>query len=156
MQIFIMRHGEAGFSAVSDEQRMLTQHGRVQSKESAAWLGNQISQLDIVLVSPYVRAQQTWYECSPLLPTAKKIIDENTITPYGDSDSVASYLHALISHETPETLLMVSHLPLVGYLCAQLDKSISPPMFPTSAICQIDYDIATQQGRMVRIFSPQK
>ena len=57
MKLWILRHGEAEPHARSDAQRNLTEHGREQVRQAAAHLIGQ--SIDTILVSPYVRAQQT-------------------------------------------------------------------------------------------------
>ena len=63
MNIWIMRHGEASFSGSSDSARMLTPFGVEMAKKQGQWLGNRLNQakiqLDKILVSPYLRTQQT-------------------------------------------------------------------------------------------------
>lgn len=62
MKIYIMRHGEAQQFAPSDAQRALTDRGRHESEAVARACANQrgVKGFDLVLVSPYLRAQQTW------------------------------------------------------------------------------------------------
>ncbi len=156
MQIYIMRHGEAHPYAKSDKTRPLTEKGERESLAMASWLSSKLvdNKLDLVLVSPYLRAQQTWQACQQTLPMAKKVITDEGITPYGHSGDVATYLRALISVENPKTVLLVSHLPLVGYLTAEFEKGIGAPMFPTSGIACIDYDLASQKSRLVFLENP--
>ncbi|MCE1713937.1 phosphohistidine phosphatase SixA, partial [Enterobacter hormaechei] len=59
MQIFIMRHGDAALEAISDAARQLTPRGCDESQKMACWLAQQKHQIDLVLVSPYIRAEQT-------------------------------------------------------------------------------------------------
>lgn len=63
MNIWIMRHGEAGFDAPTDSERTLTEKGKNAAFLQGKWLGEQCIprniQFDKILVSPYVRAQQT-------------------------------------------------------------------------------------------------
>lgn len=156
MRIYIMRHGEAQTFAASDEERPLTDRGEQQSVEVARWLASEIPQgsLDLVLVSPYLRAQQTWVACKPMFKKIKKTLTEDGITPYGDSEHVASYLKALVAVDAPESILLVSHLPLVGYLTAEFDPEMQPPMFPTSSLSCIDYDPKTGRSEVVWLKSP--
>ncbi len=156
MQIYIMRHGEAHAYAKSDEERALTEKGERDSSAMASWLAPKLQypHLDLVLVSPYLRAQQTWQVCEGILPVATKIITDNEITPYGNSEQVATYLRALIGLEKPHSILLVSHLPLVGYLTAEFEAGISAPMFPTSGISCIDYDLDTQESKLVFLEYP--
>lgn len=154
MQIYIMRHGEAESFASSDESRVLTQRGKEQSQQMASWLATQLNSLDIVLVSPYIRAQETWQSCISVLPKAGKVLTEEGITPYGDSAHVSTYIKALISIENPSNILIISHLPLVGHLSTEFDVSVAPLSFPTSAICQIEYDPVSALGEVQSLQTP--
>ncbi|MDD1792412.1 phosphohistidine phosphatase SixA [Enterovibrio makurazakiensis] len=156
MQIYIMRHGEALTFAASDEERPLNDRGEQQSVEMARWLSQQLpdGNLDLVLVSPYLRAQQTWAACQTVMPTAKKVLTDEGITPYGDSEHVASYLRALIAVEKPSSVLLVSHLPLVGYLTAEFDADNQAPMFPTSSVSCIEFDPISEKSEVLWLKSP--
>jgi len=59
MQVLIMRHGEAALDAASDSVRPLTVCGRDESRQMAAWLNTKSVDIERVLVSPYLRAEQT-------------------------------------------------------------------------------------------------
>ena len=116
MKIIVMRHGDAVLGADDDAGRSLTERGRQQSLAMSQWLGPQLPDIDRVLVSPYLRA-------------------------HGDVTHASDYLRALEGEA--HTLLVVSHLPLVGYLVADLCPGVTPPMFATSAMAAIEL----QQGR---------
>ena len=65
MKIFIMRHGEAEVVSSSDEARHLTDYGRKQSILQGQWLKKPSKfkphlSVQKVIVSPYVRAQETF------------------------------------------------------------------------------------------------
>ena len=110
MKIYIMRHGQAGMNAKTDEQRPLTEQGIEESIHMAGWLAPQLTgSLSLVIHSNYLRARQTWQAIAPELPEALKIEESGEITPYGDPAFVASYLTALAAEH--DNILMVSHLP---------------------------------------------
>ncbi|MBM4873997.1 phosphohistidine phosphatase SixA [Vibrio parahaemolyticus] len=154
MKIFIMRHGEAEHFADSDAARELTQRGRTESEAVARVCAEQgFAQFDKVLVSPYIRAQQTWQEISTFFST-KSIETSDDITPYGQSDCVFDFANALIEVEKLESLLFVSHLPLVGYLTSEFVKEMTPPMFPTSGLVCIEYEPQTQRGEVLWHITP--
>ncbi|MDF4862032.1 phosphohistidine phosphatase SixA, partial [Vibrio parahaemolyticus] len=48
----------------------------------------------------------------------------------------------------------VSHLPLVGYLTSEVVKDMTPPMFPTSGLVCIEYDLQTQNGEVLWHITP--
>lgn len=154
MKIFIMRHGEAEHFADSDAARQLTPRGRVESEAVARACKEQgFAQFDKVLVSPYIRAQQTWQEISEYF-AAKSIEICEDITPYGQSEHVFDFASALIEVEKLDSLLLVSHLPLVGYLTSEFVKDMAPPMFPTSGLVCIEYDLQTQNGEVLWHITP--
>ena len=149
MKIFIMRHGEAEHYAATDAERALTERGRSASAAVARACAEQgYAQFDKVLVSPYLRAQQTWQEISRSF-SAKQIQTCEDITPYGESNQVADYVVATAEVEELASILLVSHLPLVGYLTAELVPDMVPPMFPTSGIVCVDYDLAKRRGELL-------
>ncbi|NLS13270.1 phosphohistidine phosphatase SixA [Vibrio sp. SM6] len=154
MKIYIMRHGEAEQFADSDAERELTLRGREESRIMAEKCReNGIEMFDKVLVSPYIRAQQTWQELNQSL-SAKEVQLSADITPYGDAEAVFDYLSALIELEKPQQLLLVSHLPLVGYLTAELVPSMAPLMFATSAIAAIEFDEKNKKGDLLWQWQP--
>ncbi|KJF88523.1 phosphohistidine phosphatase SixA [Photobacterium phosphoreum] len=157
MQIYIMRHGEAENFAASDAERSLTARGIEQSQQMATLLASHLNgELDHVWVSPYLRAQQTWQAMVDTLPTATLVGSVEDITPYGDAETVAEYIKATIETEQPQSLLLISHLPLVGYLTAELVAGLQPPMFLTSAIAAIDYDPQTGSSKLLWQHQPHK
>lgn len=146
MKIYIMRHGEAQMFAPSDEARELTPKGRLESRVVMQKVEYKV--FDLVLVSPYIRAQQTWQEVASLVE-AKKVETSDEITPYGDSESVAEYIKAVAEVSNIESVLLVSHLPLVGYLTAEFATGMQAPMFATSSIACVDYSLETQSGELL-------
>ncbi|HFQ5587742.1 phosphohistidine phosphatase SixA [Vibrio vulnificus] len=148
MKVLIMRHGEAEHFADSDAQRALTTRGRLESDTVAkACAERGITHFDKVLVSPYLRAQQTWQEISGYFQ-ADAVETCEDITPYGQSEQVYDYLCALIEVEQPEQILLVSHLPLVGYLTAEFVKDMSAPMFPTSGMVCVEFEPSQHRGEI--------
>ncbi|MGK9172056.1 phosphohistidine phosphatase SixA [Yokenella regensburgei] len=139
MQVFIMRHGDAALDAASDAVRPLTPCGCDESRQMATWLKGQKVDVDRVLVSPFLRAEQTLKEVGGCmnLPDSVDVLPE--LTPCGDIGLVSAYLQALASEGTA-SVLVISHLPLVGYLVSELCPGEAPPMFTTSAIASVTLD----------------
>jgi len=155
MQVFIMRHGDAALEAASDSVRPLTHCGCDESRQMASWLNGQSVDVERVLVSPYLRAQQTLSTVREALnlPEGQDVLPE--LTPGGDPGLVACYLQAL-GTEGVESALVISHLPLVGYLVSELCPQEAPPMFATSAIACVDFDPASCEGKLLWQVSPSK
>ncbi|WLS80112.1 phosphohistidine phosphatase SixA [Erwinia pyri] len=155
MQVFIMRHGDAALDAASDSVRPLTHCGCNESRQMANWLNGQAVNIERVLVSPYLRAEQTLSTVREglTLPDGQDILSE--LTPGGDPALVASYLQVL-AKEGVGSVLVISHLPLVGYLVSELCPQESPPMFATSAIASIDFNADSSSGKLEWQVSPSK
>ncbi|CNJ12397.1 phosphohistidine phosphatase SixA [Yersinia mollaretii] len=145
MQVFIMRHGDAALDAASDALRPLTLCGQDESRQIASWLNEQSVDIDQILVSPYLRAEQTLEVVRGVmpLPAEQEVMPE--LTPGGDAAFISCYLQAL-AKEDHEAVLVISHLPLVGYLVAELCPGQCPPMFATSAIACISLNGETGKG----------
>ncbi|MEQ9888206.1 phosphohistidine phosphatase SixA [Pectobacterium zantedeschiae] len=145
MQVLIMRHGDAVLDAASDAIRPLSDGGREESLQMACWLNEQNIDIERVLVSPYLRAQQTLDVVKKSLPLPEEADCLNELTPGGDAQLVSYYLQTL-AREGVSAVLVVSHLPLVGYLVAELCQNETAPMFATSAIACVKVDIESGNG----------
>ena len=133
MQIYIMRHGQAEMMAYSDAERNLTDMGRLESELMAKYLVEQDVSLDAVLVSPYVRAQQTWESVSPFFEGVTNIQILTCLTPSGSARKTVDELLALQAQGV-KSVMIISHLPLVGYIVGELAPAAGVPAFSTSAI----------------------
>ncbi|KGJ86739.1 phosphohistidine phosphatase SixA [Colwellia psychrerythraea] len=167
MQLYIMRHGEAqNFveqGSRDDSQRVLTAQGEIEAKMMANWLQKMQVSPEQVFVSPYVRAQQTCEIATNAMQTTITTLD--FITPAGDAKQVHDFIDGWCSEqlaglseqpsaEHEQSLLIISHMPLVSYLVAELTHSGNAPIFATAGIAQIDYDTKKMQGTLQRLVSP--
>ena len=144
MKIFIMRHGEAEVVASSDEARHLTDYGRKQSISQGQWLKTHLNSTALsiqkVIVSPYVRAQETFELVNSVLDNILNDIETwSGITPYGNATLVADYL-SVLQEQGVESVLLVSHLPLVGSVVSELYGKLNPISFYPSTIVEIDWN----------------
>lgn len=136
MNIFVMRHGQAVPEALNDALRPLTEQGKDEVTLMARWLASDITQFDLVLVSPYVRAQQTWQQVSKYLSgTLVETCDQ--LTPNCDADVAASIILAYGDKHSNGNVLVISHMPIVGYLVESLCSGTLAPIFVTSGIAKI-------------------
>ncbi len=155
MNIWIMRHGEAGFNSTTDSQRSLTTQGQKNAFEKGLWLGNRLSKqnykIDKILVSPYLRAEQTLTEVQKGISQINSEVLTNNIeiwkgiTPSGDPLNVINYLNVL-RQEGIKNLLIISHLPLVYELVSYLTKYHSKVHFYPAVIAEIDWE--TDHGKL--------
>ncbi|MES2868465.1 MAG: phosphohistidine phosphatase SixA [Pseudomonadota bacterium] len=112
MKVWVLRHGEAQPHARRDADRELTAHGREQVLHSAVHLIGQ--PLEQILVSPYVRAQQTAELVCKALGFTGDLITVPWLTPESDPK------HAISQLPDSGNVLLVSHQPFVGDLISLL------------------------------------
>lgn len=108
MQLFLMRHGEASFEAPSDRERMLTDAGRLHTTQMSNWLNDSVSAFDLVLVSPYLRAQQTWQELGKHFPEPRKWMVLDELVPSADPEMAASLVKAYAEQFKADKVLVIA------------------------------------------------
>lgn len=120
MQLFLVRHAIAGkpdlTKWVSDDQRPLTTRGTERFVIAARGLRKLVPRVDVVLTSPYVRAQET----AAILSTASHWPSATlftALTPFTEPADTASALRAL--SDVP-TLALVGHEPHLSRLASYL------------------------------------
>ncbi|MDU8924801.1 phosphohistidine phosphatase SixA [Pasteurellaceae bacterium LIM206] len=150
MKVFIMRHGEAEMLAASDKARHLTEYGRQQVYSQAEWLKSVLTQPEHIIVSPYTRAIETFEQIDVVF--SRRLSDRvevwDGITPYGNSEIVSDYLATLAEKDPKLQILIVSHLPLVGKIVAELCGKNSVDFYPAT-IAQVEWD--TEHGHVEKI-----
>ncbi|KPX25554.1 phosphohistidine phosphatase SixA [Pseudomonas ficuserectae] len=114
MKVWVLRHGEAQSRARSDAERELTAHGREEVLKSAVHLSDKSVQR--IIVSPYVRAQQTAELVRQSLGFNDPVVTVPWLTPDSSPREVLLQLDKLGVDE----VLLVSHQPLVGELIGVL------------------------------------
>jgi phosphohistidine phosphatase len=154
MQLFIMRHGQASENFKQDSQRQLLEEGSAEVSTIATWLSYSGVTFDHILVSPFVRAQQTANIINAENSPNCSLATIDLITPSGRAEQVHDYIAALLQSSSIENLLIVSHMPLVSYLTAELTYDKACPIFQTAGVAQIDYDEQNMCGNMVNFVAP--
>lgn len=110
MKLWLLRHGEAEPRAASDSTRALTERGREEVRRSAMHLVEQPPAL--VLVSPYVRAQQSAAIVMQALGRSSAQQTVTWLTPESDPRHVLREL----DRYAEASILLVAHQPLLGEL----------------------------------------
>jgi phosphohistidine phosphatase len=156
MRLFIVRHGEAEAQTSTDANRALTSKGISDAKSLGLLLQKESVVFTQIVVSPYCRAQQTLENILSAFNIAPEIHVLNTITP---NNSVALAKQSVEPLLTIETLLLVSHLPLVSAMIADLvegDERMAPlyPMMPAS-VAELHLDtLMSGSATLQRLLSP--
>jgi phosphohistidine phosphatase len=119
MDLFLLRHGCAEPSASRDRDRRLTAEGREELQRVLTAGSESLAAITKVLVSPYVRTQQSSEVAMQFLPhlTQQSRQTAEFLTPGSSPQRVMEWLQA-----QPENaaVLLVTHQPLVGTLLDEL------------------------------------
>lgn len=154
VNVYIMRHGEAQPVAASDAQRQLTPAGQAQVRQSGEYLHSVAKHFDLVLVSPYVRAQQTWQIVNDVCPNVGKVLTCDDLVPEASPAQMHDFLDAMLAQMDAENVLLVSHMPIVSYLVAELSTTQMAPIFMTAAVAHVSYDTQTMTGDFLGVKAP--
>ncbi|NRA62535.1 MAG: phosphohistidine phosphatase SixA [Psychrobium sp.] len=149
MKLYIMRHGQAQATASSDEARALTDVGCQESQLMATWLATQQPQFDLTFASPYLRAEQTFATVAPAFSGAPTHHVLQELTPESSPASCGDAVLAYCAQAKASSALVVSHLPLVALLVADLCGNKAMPSFTTSSIACIELDLDSWQGNLL-------
>ncbi len=150
-----MRHGEAEASFSNDKQRQLTDRGRTQVADAARQIASLLpdnQRLDLALVSPYKRTQQTFEVLSHTLAVEHRV-NSDLFTPMSSVAQASDMIHGYCDEtvQSDRFILVVSHMPLVSFLTAELTTLDVPPIFSTSAFAVIDIKPSTLKGHLVTL-----
>lgn len=147
MKIVIMRHGEAEMLANSDRERPLTPRGQQQATAQGLLL-KQLAMFDKVLVSPYVRAQETFQHINQAYDgqLGDKMETWSGITPNGHAEIVVDYL-TVLSEQNIQSVLLISHLPLVGDIVGTLGLKYLVKFYPAT-FAEIEWE--QQLGKLLQ------
>ncbi|MBI2429768.1 MAG: phosphohistidine phosphatase SixA [Ignavibacteriales bacterium] len=116
MKIFILRHGEAGASSISDFDRELTEAGETDSRTIGTYCLKAKIHFTHVLVSPITRARQTARTMMEQLPAAP-IEETDFLTPDADPKNLFNHLRSFTNESR---ILCVTHEPFASTCISML------------------------------------
>ena len=111
MELYLLRHGDA-IEGFPDRSRLLSAFGREQVSDVALAHRLACEGIEKVVSSPYTRAAQTAEIFVRGAGLTKTIDWLNDLTPQGDLRAIEEFLQ----NTEVESVLLVSHLPLVSLL----------------------------------------
>jgi phosphohistidine phosphatase len=169
-RLMLLRHAKTENEAPSgrDQDRRLDKRGRNDAAEIGGWIGRHPPLPDSVLVSPAVRAHQTWdiiWEALKDLGREPQV--ELLPELYGADPSQLLETIRMASATDPNRLMVVGHNPgmhelalaLAGSGDAAGRKALADNL-PTSGLAVFDFtvdsweDVAFRRGRLVQFVSP--
>lgn len=114
MKIFILRHGQAEPYQTNDAVRRLTEKGITDTQKVLTEKLSALANINAIFASPLVRAQQTATIASTMLK--KEIKTTDLLEPEANIQKLFNWLETIKEN----SILLVSHLPLVGILANDL------------------------------------
>ena len=140
MNVLLMRHGEAENFSTTDKERALTERGKKNSQSLLQVLDEKQLVPDLILASPYLRAQQTANIAVDVIAhNSKKKIDIETcpiITPEDDVIAAIRYLGT----RTESLLMVVTHNPFITSVVHMLCSNSPGIRMGTSSLVYIEAD----------------
>lgn len=141
--LLLMRHAKSDYPpGVIDRERPLAERGKRDAQTAALWLGDNYPDLDVVIVSPARRAQQTWATVAPCVRAAQVLQDARVYDDWGAH--LADIVTALPTDA--RTALIVGHNPGIEELADRLARSgdaaareAMARKYPTSAIAAVGF-----------------
>ncbi|MDP4690466.1 MAG: histidine phosphatase family protein [Candidatus Nanopelagicales bacterium] len=107
--LILMRHAKSDYPpGVIDRERPLSARGERDADSAGRWMQAMYPQVDVVLLSPAVRAQQTWARVGPHI-VAGQIRTEPVV--YDDWGSGLSHLITSTVDASAHRTLVVGHNP---------------------------------------------
>jgi phosphohistidine phosphatase len=169
-RLMLLRHAKTETDAPSsrDQDRRLDARGRSDAAEIGGWIGRHPPFPDLVLVSPAIRAHQTWkiaWEAMKKRAPHPRV--ELLPKLYGADPSQLLKTIRAASSADPKALMLVGHNPglhelalaLTGSGDAAPRKALTDNL-PTSGLAVLDFagndwdDVAFRRGRLVLFVSP--
>lgn len=141
MRVLLMRHGEAvdPRAARTDSDRWLTDAGR----RTVTSIGEMLSRMDLhydcVYTSPLVRAVQTAEILAAMQPGFDGPLRVHRALST-EEGTTAQALEPLEHAGDDDLIVMVSHMPKVGVICAHLGRLVHAPSFSPSSVCLLTVD----------------
>jgi len=156
MQLFILRHGKAepGHPGEPDSNRRLTEEGKQLSRLVLARAAAAGVQPLTVLVSPYIRAQETAEIAREMLGLRSAALPSNALLP--DSHPETLWDEVRLHQQDPQ-LMLVGHNPLLSeFLTLLLAAGVAIDL-KTSGLACVDVGSASAQprGRLVWLLTPE-
>lgn len=116
--LVVLRHAKSDWSAqTADRDRPLNGRGRRQAPEAGHWLAGHLPPLDLALVSPAARAQETWRLAVEAGARAELVRTEDAVYTFDGDD-----LLQLVQGLSPDVrrAVLVGHNPALADLVWRL------------------------------------
>ena len=152
--LWIMRHGLAEDSFDSDFTRALSKVGELQAASVTEQLVKDSDSLPTdMLVSPFSRTQSTAKIVHNKLGMSHPFETDEMLVHFADHKILGDYLLT----SSYRDLIIVSHMPIVAYLCQYLAPGCEIHGFQTAQIVRLDFeDTVDRMAHVSKIYLPGK
>lgn len=116
MRLYLQRHAEPFPGPPMDGSRALTNEGKRQAREMAAFLRKQIGRVDIVISSPFARAMETADIMADAL--GSYVTNSKMLEPDGEPEAMWKEIERLA--QLSKEVLVVGHDPSINALLGWL------------------------------------
>jgi phosphohistidine phosphatase len=143
MNLYIIRHAiavdEGSPEYEKDSQRPLTDKGKKKMRQIAKGLHAIGVRFDLILSSPYVRAQETAEILADVFKLKKKIAFSDNLVPMGDPDLLIAELNEKYS---ADSIVFVGHEPQLTHLIGLLvsDNANVDVTLKKGGVCSLSAD----------------
>lgn len=139
MRIYLLRHAiaaERGSAAYADDDRPLTEEGKAKMSKAAKGLSSVITDIDVILTSPLVRAHDTARIAARALRAESKVEVCKELSPGSSMKHLMTYL---AKFRGLNNMMLVGHEPDLGIIASLLLGSESSVIeFKKGSLCCID------------------
>jgi phosphohistidine phosphatase len=151
IRVYLLRHGPAGLRSAwkgPDAERPLTKNGRRKMKGIAAALAGEGMEPDLILTSPYARAEQTATLVAKALDRTDAVVVEEALAP---GFTPGAFITLLEQHTDAATIMLVGHDPDLSTLTTKL--SGARIVLQKGALVELELDRPTE-AVLVRLSQP--
>ena len=129
MKLFVMRHAEAESGAQMDPTRKLTDTGKRPAKMMGKWLSRQTLKPEVVVHSSFRRSRSTAKRVANQLDVPLIQADKGALDPDAMTDNAWAEMKRIAKEYGVQSVIAVTHGPLVEKLLAHLTGSPLPQQF---------------------------
>jgi phosphohistidine phosphatase len=142
MVVYILRHGTAvarGSGVYPNDDRPLTENGKRKMAMSAGGIAKVAGEVDVILTSPLIRAQETARIAARALGIKEKVEICKELLP---GTSLKQTLVHLARYKRRKKIMLVGHEPELGHLASALMGSHKTIVeFKKGALCAIEVSL---------------
>ncbi|KZY30083.1 histidine phosphatase [Alcanivorax sp. HI0083] len=142
MKLYLCRHGQAVSQAATDALRPLTEAGQAALLSHWQSLQGRGVQVSGLIVSPYLRAQQT-ADCIAQVYSGLSRQECPYLTPDSHPQALFDWL---LANPPASNMVLVSHMPLVSQLTAKWTGVPERVGFNVGTVACFDVDVTAANG----------